>query len=140
MAEQTLPGGTQVSANDGPHQDWPIEASQATTAHPEADRRPSTAEANSASQGAPPAPSTSAAAPAFLEANFPPIADYGFLSDCENTCLIAPTGAVEWFCLPAPHDPSIMGAILDRSAGRSAWDQPTRQSRQPGPICQERWC
>jgi GH15 family glucan-1,4-alpha-glucosidase len=55
--------------------------------------------------------------PAFLEANFPPIADYSFLSDCENTCLIAPTGAVEWFCVPAPHDPSVMGAILDRSAG-----------------------
>jgi GH15 family glucan-1,4-alpha-glucosidase len=56
-------------------------------------------------------------APASLEANFPPIGDYAFLSDCENTCLVAPTGAVEWFCLPLPHDPSIMGAILDRSAG-----------------------
>jgi GH15 family glucan-1,4-alpha-glucosidase len=52
-----------------------------------------------------------------LEANFPPIGDYAFLSDCENTCLVAPTGAIEWFCLPSPHDPSIMGAILDRSAG-----------------------
>jgi alpha,alpha-trehalase len=26
-----------------------------------------------------------------LDAIFPPIADYAFLSDCENTCLIAPT-------------------------------------------------
>ena len=23
---------------------------------------------------------------------FPPIADYGFLSDCETNCLVAPTG------------------------------------------------
>ena len=52
-----------------------------------------------------------------LEAIFPPIADYAFLSDCENTCLIAPTGALEWLCLPRPHDPSVFGNILDRSAG-----------------------
>ena len=52
-----------------------------------------------------------------LEAIFPPIADYAFLSDCENTCLIAPTGAIEWFCLPKPHDPSIFGTLLDRAAG-----------------------
>jgi GH15 family glucan-1,4-alpha-glucosidase len=59
-----------------------------------------------------------------LEANFPPIGDYAFLSDGENTCLVAPTGAIEWFCLPAPHDPSIMGAILDRSAGSFRFGPP----------------
>ncbi|HUV57764.1 MAG TPA: glycoside hydrolase family 15 protein [Acidimicrobiales bacterium] len=48
---------------------------------------------------------------------FPPIADYAFLSDCENSCLVAPTGAIEWMCLPKPHDPSIFGTILDRAAG-----------------------
>ena len=52
-----------------------------------------------------------------LESTFPPIADYALLSDCENTCLIAPTGAIEWLCLPRPHDPSVFGTILDRSAG-----------------------
>jgi alpha,alpha-trehalase len=31
---------------------------------------------------------------------FPPIADYGFLSDCENTCLISSSGSVEWLCAP----------------------------------------
>lgn len=51
------------------------------------------------------------------EAAFPPIGDYGLLSDCENTCLVAPSGAIEWLCLPRPHDPSVFGAILDRSAG-----------------------
>ena len=49
---------------------------------------------------------------------FPPIADYAFLSDCENTCLIAPNGAVEWMCLPRPDGPSLFGALLDRAAGR----------------------
>jgi alpha,alpha-trehalase len=48
---------------------------------------------------------------------FPPIADYAFLSDCETTCLIAPSGAVEWMCVPRPDSASIFGAILDRGAG-----------------------
>src|SRR5487761_2785554 len=48
---------------------------------------------------------------------FPGIADYAFLSDCENTCLVAPTGSIEWLCLPRPHDASVFGTILDRAAG-----------------------
>ncbi len=49
---------------------------------------------------------------------FPPIADYGFLSDCEVTALVAPNGAVEWMCLPRLDCPSVFGALLDRDAGR----------------------
>jgi GH15 family glucan-1,4-alpha-glucosidase len=49
--------------------------------------------------------------------SFPPIAEYAFLSDCENSCLIAPDGAVEWLCLPRPDSPSVFGALLDRTAG-----------------------
>ena len=49
--------------------------------------------------------------------HFPPIAEYGFLSDCENNCLVAPDGAVEWLCLPRPDAPSVFAAILDRTAG-----------------------
>jgi len=37
---------------------------------------------------------------------FPPIADYGFLSDGEVTALIAPSGTVEWLCLPRMDGPS----------------------------------
>ena len=48
---------------------------------------------------------------------YPPIADYGFLSDCEVTALIAPGGAVEWMCLPRMDSPSVFGAMLDRDAG-----------------------
>ncbi len=48
---------------------------------------------------------------------FPPIAEYGFLSDTEVSALIAPSGAVEWMCVPRFDSPSIFGAILDRSAG-----------------------
>jgi len=50
---------------------------------------------------------------------FPPIADYGFLSNCEQSCLVAPDGAVEWLCLPRPDSPSVFGALLDRAGGPS---------------------
>ena len=48
---------------------------------------------------------------------FPPIAEYGFLSNCEQSCLVAPDGSVEWLCLPRPDSPSVFGALLDRTAG-----------------------
>jgi alpha,alpha-trehalase len=48
---------------------------------------------------------------------FPPIADYGFISDCEVCALVAPSGSVEWMCLPRMDGPSIFAAILDRHAG-----------------------
>ncbi len=53
----------------------------------------------------------------FLHSPFPPIADYAFLSDCETMVLIAPSGNVEWMCLPRVDSPSIFAALLDRDAG-----------------------
>ena len=61
---------------------------------------------------------------------YPPIADYAFLSDCEVTALVAPSGAVEWMCLPRLDCPSVFGAILDRDAGRFRFG-PERHGR-PG--------
>src|SRR5829696_9557970 len=48
---------------------------------------------------------------------FPPIADYAFLSDCEVCVLVAPSGNVEWMCLPRFDGKSIFGSVLDRDAG-----------------------
>jgi GH15 family glucan-1,4-alpha-glucosidase len=48
---------------------------------------------------------------------FPPIAEYAFLSDCEVTALVAPSGNIEWMCLPRFDGPSIFGQLLDRDAG-----------------------
>ena len=41
---------------------------------------------------------------------FPDIADYAFLSDCEVNALIAPSGAVEWMCIPRMDGPSVFGS------------------------------
>ena len=49
---------------------------------------------------------------------FPPIADYGFLSDCHTCALVALDGSVEWMCLPHFDCPSVFAAMLDRGAGR----------------------
>jgi alpha,alpha-trehalase len=56
-------------------------------------------------------------APDVRRSPFPPIAEYAFLSDRETNALVAPSGNVEWMCIPRPDSPSVFGAILDRAAG-----------------------
>jgi GH15 family glucan-1,4-alpha-glucosidase len=51
------------------------------------------------------------------ESPFPPIADYGFLSDCHTSALLASDGTIEWMCLPHFDSPSAFAALLDRGAG-----------------------
>ncbi len=60
---------------------------------------------------------TSPEPPPAASESFPPIADYGFLTDCETCALVAPDGAVEWLCTPRFDGPSVFGAMLDRGAG-----------------------
>jgi alpha,alpha-trehalase len=55
----------------------------------------------------------SAAAPS----PFPPIASYGFISDCHTGALIAPDGGLGWLCVPRFDAPSVFGTLLDRQAG-----------------------
>jgi GH15 family glucan-1,4-alpha-glucosidase len=52
-----------------------------------------------------------------LPTAFPSIAEYAFLSDSEAMALVAPSGDVEWMCVPRPDSPSVFGALLDRDAG-----------------------
>src|SRR6202035_3933647 len=90
----------------------PIESETRTTRGPNGDRAHLEPDSERRPELGPPA-----AQPRVASA-FPPIADFAFLSDCEVNCLVAPSGRVEWMCLPRPDSPSVFAAMLDRAAGR----------------------
>jgi len=71
---------------------------------------------------------------------FPPIAEYGLLSNCEQSCLVAPNGAVEWLCVPRPDSPSVLGALLDRAPVPSGSAQLARRYRSSAVTSRGRWC
>ena len=75
----------------------------------------------------------SAAAPS----PFPPIADYGFLSNCHTAALVAPDGAIGWLCVPSFDSPACSGRCstarpASSGSGRSGSTSRRRARYEPG--------
>jgi GH15 family glucan-1,4-alpha-glucosidase len=49
--------------------------------------------------------------------DYKPIADYGLLSDCNTSTLVASDGSIDWLCMPRFDSPALFARILDPDAG-----------------------
>jgi len=51
------------------------------------------------------------------DGSYPPIADYGLISDMHSCALVSRAGSVDWCCFPRFDSPSVFGRILDWRKG-----------------------
>ncbi len=60
---------------------------------------------------------------------FPPISDYGFISDCHASALVSRSGSIDWCCLPRRDSGSCFGRLLDWRRGGYCHLFPTGECR-----------
>lgn len=58
-----------------------------------------------------------AARPVVESIPYPPIADYGLISDMHSCALVSQAGSVDWCCFPRFDSPAVFGRLLDWDKG-----------------------
>ncbi|ONK14156.1 glycoside hydrolase family 15 protein [Streptomyces sp. MP131-18] len=78
-------------------------------------------------------------------AEYPPLGELAFLSDCHTAALVGPDAAVVWMCAPRFDSPSVFARLLDRRAG-GAWEltvdgagPPEQEYAGPTLVLRSRW-
>src|ERR671923_150197 len=52
-----------------------------------------------------------------MSERYPPLADYGFISDCHTAAIVSRAGSVDWMCVPRFDSGSCFGRLLDWDTG-----------------------
>jgi len=52
-----------------------------------------------------------------MKDDYPPISDYGYISDCHSAALISKAGSIDWCCMPRIDSRSCFGRLLDWQQG-----------------------
>ena len=60
---------------------------------------------------------------------YSPIENYGVIGDLHTVALVGNNGSIDWFCYPRFDSPSVFGAVLDDSEGRTLRDRAGRGQR-----------
>ena len=63
------------------------------------------------------------------EKPYPPIGDYGYISDCHSAALVSRAGSIDWCCMPRLDSGSIFGRLLDWEKGGHCRIAPTAPAR-----------
>ncbi len=50
-------------------------------------------------------------------AEYPPIGDYGLISDCHSMALVSAAGSIDWCCMPRVDSPACFSRLLDWRSG-----------------------
>jgi GH15 family glucan-1,4-alpha-glucosidase len=56
---------------------------------------------------------------------YPPIADYGYVSDCHSAALVSRSGSIDWCCMPRVDSRSCFGRLLGWEQGGYCQIEPT---------------
>src|SRR5436189_6170004 len=68
---------------------------------------------------------------------YPPLSDYGLISDCHTAALVSRQGSIDWCCMPRFDSGSFFGRLLDWKRGGYCRIAPTGATETPSQRYEE---